>query len=124
MASRGKSETETEEMRSCVLQAKQEIRSTNEVLKQRTRELAQVLAIMRATLDSTTDAILVTDEKNKVIDFNDNYLDMWKIPREVLEGEHHCAMCGSSRAGILLTPEDFSPASQKSLPAHRRVSTF
>ena len=87
MASRGKSETETEEMRSCVLQAKQEIRSTNEVLKQRTRELAQALAILRATLDSTTDAILVIDQENKVIAFNDNYLDMWKIPREVLEGE-------------------------------------
>ena len=41
---------------------------------------------MRATLESTTDAILVTDEEGKVTDFNDKYLDMWKIPREVLEG--------------------------------------
>ena len=65
--------------------AEQEIRRTNEVLKQRTRELAQALVIMRATLESTTDAILVTDEENKVIDLNDKYLDLWKIPREVLE---------------------------------------
>ena len=64
--------------------AEQEIRRTNEVLKQRTRELAQALVIMRATLESTTDAILVTDEENKVIDLNDKYLDLWKIPREVL----------------------------------------
>src|SRR6202007_2876621 len=32
------------------------------------------------------DAILVTDEKGKVTDFNENYVDMWKIPRQVLEG--------------------------------------
>ena len=41
---------------------------------------------MRATLESTTDAILVTDEKVKVTEFNEKYIDMWKIPREVLEG--------------------------------------
>ena len=41
---------------------------------------------MRATLESTTDAILVTDEEGKVTDFNDKYLDMWGIPREVPEG--------------------------------------
>ena len=29
-------------------------------------------------------AILVTDEENKVTDLNDKYLDLWKIPREVL----------------------------------------
>jgi PAS domain S-box-containing protein len=49
------------------------------------RELLQLLAILRATLESTTDAILVTDEKDKVIDFNEKYIGMWKIPREVLE---------------------------------------
>src|ERR1700693_452815 len=48
-------------------------------------ELAQALVIMRATLESTTDAILVTDEKVKVIDFNEKYIGMWKIAREVLE---------------------------------------
>ena len=73
MANSEQSERETEEMRSSVLRtansvlqirqrAEQEIRRTNEVLKQRTRELAQALVIMRATLESTTDAILVTDE--------------------------------------------------------------
>jgi PAS domain S-box-containing protein len=97
MANRVQSKGETEEIRSPVLQtassilqirqrAEQEIRRTNEALKQRTRELAQALVIMRATLESTTDAILVTDEEGNVTDFNDKYLEMWKIPREVLEG--------------------------------------
>ncbi len=97
MADRVQSERETEEVRSSVLQtansilqirqrAEQEIRRTNEALDQRTRELAQALVIMRATLESTTDAILVTDEEGKVTHFNDKYLDLWKIPREVVEG--------------------------------------
>ena len=41
---------------------------------------------MRATLESTSDAILVTDEKHQVVDFNDRYLDIWTIPRQVLKG--------------------------------------
>ena len=97
MANKVQSEGETEEIRSSVLQtassilqirqrADQEIRRTNEALEQRTKELAQALVIMRATLESTTDAILVTDEEGKVTDFNDKYLDMWRIPREVLQG--------------------------------------
>ena len=97
MTNRVRSEGESDEIRSSVLQtassilqirqrAEQEIRRTNEALKERTRELARALVIMRATLESTTDAIVVTDEKGKVTDFNDKYLDIWGIPREVLEG--------------------------------------
>jgi PAS domain S-box-containing protein len=66
--------------------AEQEIRQTNQILEQRTRELAQALVVMRATLESTTDAMLVTDEKAKVTHFNEKYIDMWKLPREVVEG--------------------------------------
>jgi PAS domain S-box-containing protein len=97
MADRAGSEDEINQLRSALLEtatsvlqvrqrAEQEIRRTHKVLEQRTRELAQALVIMRATLESTTDAILVIDEKGKVGDFNQKYIDMWKIPREVLEG--------------------------------------
>jgi PAS domain S-box-containing protein len=90
------SEDETEQLRSTVLEtaasilqirqrAEQEILRTNKILEQRTRELSQALAIMRATLDSSAEAILVTDEKGKITDFNEKYIDIWKIPREVLE---------------------------------------
>ncbi|MBV9129609.1 MAG: PAS domain S-box protein, partial [Verrucomicrobia bacterium] len=83
------SEEEPKQLRRVVLEtaarAEQEIRRTNEALDQRTRELAQALAVTRATLESTMDAILVTDEKGKVTDFNQKYIDIWKIPRELLE---------------------------------------
>ena len=83
---------ETDALRLSVLQTEtserveREIRPTRQVLKQRTKELATALAIMRATLEATTDGILVTDENGKVTDFNDKFLAMWKIPREPLKG--------------------------------------
>jgi PAS domain-containing protein len=49
------------------------------------RELVKALAIMRATLESTTDAILVSDEQAKIIDFNKRFVGIWKIPRDSLE---------------------------------------
>jgi PAS domain S-box-containing protein len=96
MTDSGKSEEEAKQLRATALEtattvlqirarAEQEIRQTNEILEKRTRELSQALVVMRATLESTTDAILVTDEKAKVTDFNGKYLAMWKVPQKVLE---------------------------------------
>jgi PAS domain S-box-containing protein len=89
------SDVETEQLRSAVLQtsasilqirqrAEQEIRRTNQVLAERTKDLAQALVIKRATLESTSDAILVTDDKNKVIDFNEKYVRLWTTPPDVM----------------------------------------
>jgi PAS domain S-box-containing protein len=96
MAGSPESEKEEKELRTTVLEtanivlqirqrAEQEIRDANEILEQRTRALSQALVTMRATLESTTDAILVTNEL-KVTDFNEKYVDMWKVPRVLLEG--------------------------------------
>jgi PAS domain S-box-containing protein len=98
MADRAESEDETVKLRRVALEtaasilqirqrAEQEIRRANEILQRRSKELAQALVIMRATLESTSDAILVTDEKVKVTDFNEKYLAMWNIQREILEQE-------------------------------------
>src|SRR5580698_2178586 len=96
MADRTESEDELIQLRRVALEtstsvlqirqrAEQEIRRTNEILQRRSKELAQALVILRATLESTTDAILVTDERVRVTDFNEKYIEMWKIPREILE---------------------------------------
>jgi PAS domain S-box-containing protein len=96
MAGRPESEDEEKKLRTTVLEtanivlqirqrAEQEIRRANEILEQRTRALSRALVTIRATLESTTDAILVTDEL-KVTDFNEKYIDMWKVPRGILEG--------------------------------------
>src|SRR5580765_5640441 len=51
-------------------------------------ELSTALAIMHATLESTTDAILVTDEANYVREFNEKYVKFWGIPPHVMISAH------------------------------------
>jgi PAS domain S-box-containing protein len=96
MADSGESEEESKKLRTSVLEtanaifqirlrAEQEVRRANEILEQRTKELSRALVVVRATLESTTDAILVTDELVKVTDFNEKYLALWKLPQELVE---------------------------------------
>src|SRR6516225_936661 len=51
-------------------------------------ELATALAMMHATLESTTDAILVTDEANYVREFNEKYVTFWQIPPHMMVSVH------------------------------------
>src|SRR4029453_1790449 len=51
-------------------------------------ELASALAMMHATLESTTDAILVTDEANYVREFNEKYVKFWGIPPHIMISAH------------------------------------
>ena len=82
-----KREDKAEELPSASLQTATRILQIRErAIGQTKEELVQALTIMRATLEATTDGILVTDEKGKVTDFNDKYLAMWKIPWRSLEG--------------------------------------
>ncbi len=54
-------------------------------VKERTQELANSLSLVQATLDSTDDGILVTNGRGKVTDFNEQFVRMWGIPKELLE---------------------------------------
>lgn len=63
-------------------QAEQEVLRAKEALERKTEELAHSISILRATLDSTTDAIVVTDETGGVTDFNEKYVEMLGSSRE------------------------------------------
>jgi PAS domain S-box-containing protein len=69
--------------------AERELIATKEALQQSTRELAGSLAMMQATLESTFDGILVTDGEWKVAGFNEKYLTMWNLPRQLIIGGDH-----------------------------------
>jgi PAS domain S-box-containing protein len=66
--------------------AEREVLATKEALEQKTTELAESLARLRATLESTFDGILVTDGQNRVTGFNQKLLGMWDLPRAVADG--------------------------------------
>jgi two-component system, chemotaxis family, CheB/CheR fusion protein len=62
----------------------QELLQAKEALERKTEELAYSLSMMRATLESTTDAIVVTDLSGKVTGFNEKYAEMLGLSREII----------------------------------------
>jgi PAS domain S-box-containing protein len=96
----GANEDEEDLLRSVALQnarsillarqrAEEELLRAKEALELRTGELARSLAMMRATLESTTDGILVTDGSGMVTGFNEKFVEMWRVPRAVMDSKDH-----------------------------------
>jgi PAS domain S-box-containing protein len=74
-------------------QAEQALVQANHALELKTAELARSLGMMRATLESTTDGILVTDAAGLITGFNEKYISMWRLPRAVMSaGTHHAVV--------------------------------
>ena len=65
--------------------AEYDLSQAKNALEERTVELNGSLAMLRAIIESTADGILVTDENGKVLCYNQLYVDMWQIPRELME---------------------------------------
>ena len=51
---------------------------------ERTTELANSLALIRAALESTSDALFVTDSEGRITTYNELYVSQWGFPREML----------------------------------------
>jgi PAS domain S-box-containing protein len=62
--------------------AERELIEAKQALELKTAQLAHSLARMRATMESTTDGILVVDERRTITDFNERLLQMWRLSRE------------------------------------------
>ena len=69
--------------------AERELFHAKEALERKTEELARALAMMRATLEATTDGILVTNAGGEITDFNQKFVDMWRLPPEAMETRQH-----------------------------------
>ena len=86
--------------------AERELLAAKQALEARTEALARALSMARATLQSTTDGILVVDEDGKVTDFNQRFAEMWRIPFEILRrGEQRAVLEAMSRQTA--SPEAF-----------------
>lgn len=53
-------------------------------LEQRSIRLEKTLSLLTATLESTTDGILVVDSKGNIENYNNKFLKIWDIPEKVL----------------------------------------
>lgn len=47
-------------------------------------ELEQSLSVLRATLESSTDGILVVDQNRRLVNYNRKFVEMWKIPQRIM----------------------------------------
>lgn len=47
-------------------------------------ELEQSLSVLRATLESSTDGILVIDQNRRLVNYNRKFVEMWNIPQRIM----------------------------------------
>lgn len=69
--------------------AEHELKQVKKELEEKARKLDHSLSILRATIESTADGILVTDQDGIVLRFNELYMEMWPIPSEITNSGSH-----------------------------------
>ena len=65
-------------------QANLELSGEIEARKAAVEASIQSISLLKATLESTADGILVVDSAGRIIDFNEKFLELWHIPRNVI----------------------------------------
>lgn len=53
--------------------------------KKQEEELEKTISILRATLESTADGILVVDTIGGIVQYNQKFVDMWNLPDDIIE---------------------------------------
>jgi two-component system cell cycle sensor histidine kinase/response regulator CckA len=48
-------------------------------------ERQAAISLLEATLDATTDGVLVVDRNGKIIRFNERFVALWRIPKDVIQ---------------------------------------
>ncbi len=49
------------------------------------QELAQVITLLRATINSVDEGILVLDKGGAIVNFNKRFVEIWQIPEDVMQ---------------------------------------
>src|ERR1700687_3486489 len=75
--------------------------------KQVQEELRRSLSLLQATLESTTDGILVVDHGGRMVGFNQRFVDLWRIPPEIMAARNDRAAIEFA-AQQLKHPADFT----------------
>ena len=101
--------------------AERELRETKDSLQRRTEELDRSLAMLRATLESTTDAILVTNGKGEITGYNEKFRELWDVPLEIMELRQHrkilertCARFADPQAFVCRVEEIYASSPEAS----------
>ncbi len=68
-------------------ESKQYTSSLEEKVQQRTESLNKSLSLMRATLESSADGVLVVNNDSQITDFNNKFIDMWHFPDSIIQNK-------------------------------------
>jgi len=74
--------------------------------KQSEMERERIVSLLKATLESTADGILVVDLEGRITDYNAHFADMWQIPDEILPLRKDDDAIASVKS-LLVDPEGF-----------------
>ncbi len=58
-------------------------------LKQSRREVERSFSLLRATLNSTAEGILVVDQQGRINSYNQKFVEMWRVPPTALAADSH-----------------------------------
>jgi PAS domain-containing protein len=72
--------------------AEHDLREAKTALEANAAELAHTVSTLRATLEATTEGILVTDGTTQVTGYNRRYLEMWRVPQAVIASGDRAAL--------------------------------
>lgn len=98
------------------------LRKEKDELLRTDKELEKSLSILEATLESTADGILVTDNNGKIIRFNNKFAELWRIPEYILDTRDDNAAL-SFVLDQLIDPESFL-SKVKSLYTQPEATSF
>lgn len=57
----------------------------NQLVDERTESLQQSFSLLRATIESSSDGILVVDLQGKIVDYNIQFVKLWNIPESIIK---------------------------------------
>jgi PAS domain S-box-containing protein len=70
-------------------------------------ELEKSFSLIKATLESTADGILVVDRKGKIVQYNHKFTEMWRIPDKIMEAMNN-DLAVEYVIDQLVNPEEFT----------------
>jgi PAS domain S-box-containing protein len=90
--------------------------------KQAEEVLKKMLSLLNASLESTADGILVVDQQGRITSYNQNFINMWNIPLDLMESRESETVMNHVLSQ-LKNPEGFL-ASIQELHAHPARESF
>lgn len=71
----------------------QEVKEHTQLLEksveEKTTSLRHSLSLTRSTLESSTDGIVVVNNEDKIIDYNNKFIELWKIPDSIIATKNY-----------------------------------